>query len=115
MDSPTCLCRAILDRDGQPHIARHDHCPVRGTQAPRCEDMSSKEFSAYVSRSINTVVRWARSGHEAARWCPYRKEYRWLPDVYRKTLEKSTVKPVQPVKKQRGRKPRFAALSGGQG
>lgn len=38
----------------------------------------------------------------------------WLPDVYRTALEKSTVKPGQPDKKQRGRKPRFAAITGGQ-
>lgn len=114
MANTTCLCRAILDRDGRPHIARHDHCPVHRPQAPRCEDMSSREFAQLVNRSVMTVCRWAKSGHPAARYCVYRKEYRWLPEVYKKTLEKSTVRPAQPVKKQRGRKPRFAAINGGQ-
>lgn len=107
-----CLCRTLIDREGNPYISSHG-CEIHG-QAPRCSDMSSREFARLVNRSVMTVCRWAKSGHPAARYCVYRKEYRWLPEVYKKTLEKSTVRPAQPVKKQRGRKPRFAAINGGQ-
>lgn len=105
-----CLCRTLVDRDGNPYIAGQEHCPLH---APRCSDMSTAEFARYIGRSINTVCRYARNGHPAARYCEYRKEYRWLPDVYRKTLEQSTAKPVQAVKKQRGPRARYAVVGGG--
>ena len=115
MAEPTCICRTLTGPEG-PYIAQEKDCPVHKPQAPRCSDMSSEEFAAYVGKSVTTVCRWAKKGHPAARWCEFRKEWRWLPEAYKKALDKNMTKPgaVQTAKrKQPGPRPKYAVLSGG--
>lgn len=69
----------------------------------RRSDLSTAEMAEYTGRSIQTLSRWARGGHEAAKWSEFEAEWRWLPAVFDRVIANSRSRPqrVRPGPKTR--------------
>jgi len=75
----------------------------------RRSDLSTAEMAVYTGRSPKTLSRWARRGHEAAKWSEFEGEWRWLPSVFDRVIATSKVRPerIKP-----GPKPRLRSMGG---